>query len=152
MFERQVFAIKSLHLSLSHMKSGYIDKIAHLVSHTLSSLVLWCVRIQDPYPALEVFFKFCSRICDLKLVQFEFRADGNASISQPVKDGFNRLTELCLVRCLGDEVGFVKAVPLGNLRAFDSLSIEVTLAIAIKCPALIRIVSRPVFSNFRDIA
>jgi hypothetical protein len=111
--------IKHLTIDLLVVAEEYIDILARYTSTTLSILALCFVdrgdQSSDCYEALNVVFKQCDGIQNLKLEYFDF-GDDPASFSQNVMDGFSRLNQLNLVDCEGDIRTFVEKTPIPNLK------------------------------------
>jgi hypothetical protein len=109
--------IKQIVLNLKHVGKEFIDVIARFSAPTITSLLVGCGRIasSECYDALDVFFKQCDGIRNLRLEYFDF-GDDPITISQIAKDGFACLRQLELYGCRGDIRMFVENAPIPNLK------------------------------------
>jgi hypothetical protein len=122
-FGSDAFSIKHLVIDLRLVDQDNIPILARLVSHTLRNLELNFDEGEESeshYATLDQFFSQCHGIRNLKLRFFDF-ADNPSNISQTIKDGFYRLSQLSLRGCGGDLRMFVVSVPILNLHSFSNL-------------------------------
>jgi hypothetical protein len=146
-FGYKSFSIKHLVIDLRFVKRAHIPILTRLVSPTLYTLEINFSRDEESessYAILDQFFSQCQGIRNLKLTSFNF-GDESASISQTIKDGFNRLSQLNLLCCAGDLRMFVVSVPIPNLRSFGNVYFgvegdeDIVSAVAISCPMIKRL-------------
>jgi hypothetical protein len=112
--------INHLAVDLEFVDRKYIPILARLVSSTLRTLELdyFGIETLSHYVALDEFFARCHAIRNIKLSFFDFGIEP-ASISQTIKDGFYRLSQLSLEWCRGDLGMFVDSVTISNLLSFS---------------------------------
>jgi hypothetical protein len=114
------FSIKHLELYLRLIDPEHILILSRLLSPTLRTLEITFDENEESsihYSILDQFFSHCKGIRNLKLNYFDV-GDDPYSITQTIKDGFYRLSQLSLLRCKGDLRMFVVYVPIPNLRSF----------------------------------
>jgi hypothetical protein len=110
--------IRRLDLRLKDIGGEYISLIALLVAPTLSSLGL-CIDGSsnlNPYETLDIFLTQCVLIRNLSLDSFDF-GDNLAAITPTIKEGFARLNQLDLLKCVGDILMFIDNTPIPNLQS-----------------------------------
>ena len=108
------WSIKSLKLDIDRIDPAFIHILARLISSTLCTLSLDFSQSGFHYEnllTLEQFFSQCHKIRNLSITRFYFR-DDPSSISQPIKEGFFRLSQLSLRYCNFDLQKFFESVPL----------------------------------------
>jgi hypothetical protein len=122
-----------------------ITILARLVSTTLRTLKLYFVYVEESilhYSILDQLFSHCQGIRNLTLDLFDF-GDDPSSISQIIKDGFYRLSQLNLDNCQGDLRMFVVSVPILNLHSFCNTcwygNEDIVSAVAISYPTIKRL-------------
>jgi hypothetical protein len=131
--------IRHLMLDLGFVNQEYVTILARLVSNTLRNLEI----CGSNYAYLDQFFSQCQGIRNLSLIYFDFGEDPTI-ISQSLKDGFYRLSQLSLSHCEGDLKLFVESVPIPNLQSFSSNECfergsDVVSAVAINYPTIKRL-------------
>jgi hypothetical protein len=147
-FVYEAFSIKHLDIELRLVAREYIPILARLVSTTLRTLELRFDGERGSashYATLDQFFSQCHGIRNLKLRFFEF-GDDPSFISQTIKEGFYRLSQLSLRACRGDLRMFVVSVPILNLLSFSNAYFEmgfegsdIVQAVAINYPTIKRL-------------
>jgi hypothetical protein len=144
-FGYEAFSIKHLVFDVRLVDQEYIPILSRLFSTTLCTLEVSFTRDDESescYEILDQFFSQCPGIRNLKLNFFDFGVDP-ASISQTIKDGFCRLSQLSLQWGRGDLSMFVELVQIPELRSFinrywDGDS-DIVSAIAIVYPTIKRL-------------
>jgi hypothetical protein len=134
-FGYESFSIKHLELNDLGSKLEYVTILARSVSTTLRNLKICCSN----YAHLDQFFSQCKGIRNLSIIYFDF-GDDPTNISQSLKDGFYRLSQLSLSLCEGDLKLFVESVPIPNLQSFSNVYFhwksDVVSAVAINYPTI----------------
>jgi hypothetical protein len=112
----EMCTIKHLIIDLKNVGKEFIRVIARNVAHTLSILVISGAGVDSSecYEALGVLFEQCGGILALRLWNFDF-GDIPDAISQVVKDGVVRLSQLDLTDCRGNIRMFVENTPIPHL-------------------------------------
>jgi hypothetical protein len=121
-FGSETFAIKNLAIDLNIVKKEYIPVLAGLIARALRTLEItfeFVVGSASYYEILNQFFSRCEGIRNLKLNRFRFGTD-RSLISQTIKEGFYRLSELVLAGCDGNLQVFVERVKIPNLHSFSN--------------------------------
>jgi hypothetical protein len=146
-FGYEAYSIKHLELDLELVNREYVPILARLVSSTLCTLEISFINVGEAggcYAILDQFFSQCHGIRNLKLLWFNF-GDDPTTISQTIKDGFYRLSQLSLEECRRDLRMFVVYVPILNLLSFSIVSFGlegdeyIVSAVAISCPMIKRL-------------
>jgi hypothetical protein len=139
-FGYNVFSIKHLVIDLGFGNRAYIPILARMVAPNLRTLELdyFGVETSSHYVALDQFFSQCRGIRNIKLNRFYF-GEESTSISQTIKDGFYRLSQLGLFACHGDLRMFVVSVPIPNLLSLNNAFIaecDNIISFAMSCPSI----------------
>jgi hypothetical protein len=147
-FGYEAFSIKHLVIDLRCAEREFIPNLVRLVATSLCTLEISFIYVGEAggrYAILDQFFSQCHRIRNLKLQDFDF-GDDPSFISQTIKDGFYRLSQLSIVECRGDLKMFVESVPIANLLSFiieifgeTDVDSDIVSAVAINFPFIKRL-------------